>query len=207
MATSEDCASRFVRWDDESQRHMVFDLPATWWSRPYEYAWAAKFAAPGSVVVDVASGISHPFKWYLTTLAHEVYACDIDPRIVSEEATLQDIRADFGAQAATTFERSLLRSLHLNQCDMTSLPYRDRMFDTVYCISVLEHVGETARFQALSEFTRVMKDDGQIVLTVDYPTVDLRHLEESMGRLGLEFRAEHDFAIPENAISSSLCSS
>jgi ubiquinone/menaquinone biosynthesis C-methylase UbiE len=183
---------------------MLFDLPETWWSRPYEYAWAAKFAAPGSVVVDVASGISHPFKWYLTTLAGEVYACDIDPRIVSEEATLLDIRADFGEQAVATFDRSLLHRIHLNLCDMTRLPYRDRMFDTVYCISVLEHVDETARFQALTEFVRVMKDDGQIVLTVDYPTVDLRHLEESMTRLRLRFRAEHNFSIPEDAISSSL---
>jgi ubiquinone/menaquinone biosynthesis C-methylase UbiE len=52
--------------------------------------------------------------------------------------------------------------------DMSSLPYGDRSFDVVSCISVLEHVKRAVGLTAISEMLRVTKDDGLVIVTVDY---------------------------------------
>jgi hypothetical protein len=76
------------------------------------------------------------------------------------------------------------------------------MFDIVYCISVLEHVSPAVQISALGEFARVMKDDGLIVMTVDYPTVNIDQLSTGIAETGLRFAGKTDFTAPTNAISS-----
>jgi SAM-dependent methyltransferase len=66
-----------------------------------------------------------------------------------------------------------MRRLGLPGCsfaaaDMRSLPFGDRSFDAVCCVSVLEHVGREDGIQAVSEMLRVVKERGIVVLTVDY---------------------------------------
>jgi hypothetical protein len=56
----------------------------------------------------------------------------------------------------------------------------------------------------LREFTRVLKDDGLIAMTVDYPTVNIDELIAGITRAGLRFAASADFSPPPYAISSSL---
>ena len=50
--------------------------------------------------------------------------------------------------------------------DALSLPFRDTYFDKVICSEVLEHVPDDR--QAISELTRVLKDDG--ILAISVPT-------------------------------------
>ncbi len=52
--------------------------------------------------------------------------------------------------------------------DMTAFPFEDRSFDAVTCVSVLEHVHRETGLRAISEMLRVTRDDGLVVLTVDY---------------------------------------
>jgi len=52
--------------------------------------------------------------------------------------------------------------------DMTALPFADRSFDAVTCVSVLEHVHREAGLRAIAEMLRVTADNGLVVLTVDY---------------------------------------
>lgn len=68
--------------------------------------------------------------------------------------------------------------------DLRNIPYRNDYFDKIYCISTLEHIGfDNQRFsglsihsehnpdsyqQALSEFRRVLKSEGKLLLTVPY---------------------------------------
>ncbi|MHB8276364.1 MAG: class I SAM-dependent methyltransferase [Candidatus Humimicrobiaceae bacterium] len=67
------------------------------------------------------------------------------------------------------------------KADARHIPFEDKTFDVVTCISALEHYGlvETpygsdtvydpeAPFTALREMTRVIKDDGMIILTLPY---------------------------------------
>ena len=62
----------------------------------------------------------------------------------------------------------LLRSgnadVGLTRASLLSLPYVDSFFDSIMCVSVLEHVSEVE--QALLEMKRVLKKDGRLIIVV-----------------------------------------
>ena len=91
--------SRFVTRGDQRLDHLILPLHKTWWSRPYEYAWASRFADGADTVLDAACGVEHPFKFFLLDRCREVHACDIDERILSRERTLRELRSVFGNDA------------------------------------------------------------------------------------------------------------
>jgi SAM-dependent methyltransferase len=197
-------ASRFIRWPDRREATVVYPLPEPWWSRPYEYAWATEFVRPTDVVLDVACGVCHPFKFRLGELARTTYASDRDPRVVSPPAILDDIRTSVGDAAADAFDRGRFAQVELAVCDMTRMPYPDAAFDRVFCISVFEHLAPLDQLRSLLEFTRVLRDDGLLVLTVDHPTVDLDRLTAQLAMAELRFSGAADFTVPPDAIVSSL---
>ena len=53
---------------------------------------------------------------------------------------------------------------------------------------------------ALREFRRVLKDDGLVVLTFDYPRIDLKYFDYLARRLDFEFAGGIDYGIPDNAL-------
>ncbi|SDE46906.1 Tetratricopeptide repeat-containing protein [Paenibacillus sp. UNCCL117] len=195
--------SRFISAGDAKVGHFVYELPEAWWSRGYEYAWAAQFARAEDVVLDAASGVCHPLKFYLNKAAKQTFACDLDPRITSREAILEDIREHAGERSRREFDSSLLNGLHLSRADLTQLPYSDKQFDKIFCISVLEHLEDTVQLQALIEFARVLKDEGLIILTVDYPNVQIERFMKLMYVTRLKFHGGWDFSIPQDAVASS----
>lgn len=182
---------------------MLFEMPKTWWSRPYEYEWARQFCKPGQVVLDAACGVSHPFKFYLADVCREVHACDLDTRIMAPDRILADIANDFGEQVAKGFPRRYLMQVEFAVASITELPYRDRKFDRVFCVSVLEHLTPEDQVKTLIEFKRVLRDDGLIVVTVDYPTVNLQLIQQTVQANGLEFAGRVNFEQPSDAIFDS----
>jgi ubiquinone/menaquinone biosynthesis C-methylase UbiE len=77
-------------------------------------------------------------------------------------------------------------------CDTTTLPFPDRHFDTVAMLACLNHVPQSKRGQVLQEARRVLKDEGQLLITMINPVVgvvvhairrryDLDQLEQGMG--------------------------
>ncbi|AIQ46237.1 methyltransferase type 11 [Paenibacillus sp. FSL R7-0273] len=192
--------SRFFVNSDARRDKLIYDLPESWWSRPYEYEWCTNFISPHDVVLDAACGISHPLKFYLAGYSAEVYACDIDARIVSKEAILQDIADDIGLEAARQVMARRTTSLHLAQADLTSLPYGDESFDTIFCISVLEHLSVDDAVLAIREFHRTLNGEGLLVLTFDYPTVNLPVMNEVLLQAGFQYWGETDFQLPADAL-------
>lgn len=200
----EDAISRFIRVDDERMAHFTYDLPEAWWSRGYEYAWAAKYLDPGDTVLDAACGICHPFKFYAASRTTATFAFDLDPRILSRDAILEDIAQSVSLRAKSEFDPGLFDRISFSQCDMTHLPYANALFDKIFCISVLEHVDAQTLRGALEEFRRVLKNDGLLVLTVDYPNVDMTMFQAQMDAVGWRFAGLHDFGEPADAISTAM---
>ena len=137
-----DNCSRFFRYGDPRSDRFFFDLPPEWWSRPYEYLWASQFVDANQVVLDAASGICHPFKFYLLDHSRAVEACDIDDRIVMPTELLKDVAATFGEDAARTLDSRYVENIGFSKASLTLLPYKDDTFDRVFCISVLEHLND-----------------------------------------------------------------
>lgn len=211
--------SRFFTENDFKKDTFVFKLLPAWWSRPYEYAWAGKFTEKNDVVLDAACGIEHPFKFYLFDHCREVYACDYDDKILSSGNILNDIKNTFGESAAQNLPTKYLENIHYSKAVLTSLPYDDKMFDKIYCISVLEHLKDKFNrypflanigfiktflkneiYLALKEFKRILKDNGLIILTFDYPDINLNYLKKVVSDLSLSFAGEMSLDMPENAL-------
>jgi len=214
--------SRFFKTEDEKSKIFFFKLNDNWWSRFYEYPWAAKFASKEDVCLDAACGISHPFKFYLADNCREVYALDIDDRILIKDEIKRDVVNDFGAvEAEKINDKKYFESIKYVKSLLTKIPVPDKKFDKIYCLSVLEHINEwhgklsflnmfpwtqaiksDSFFQTLKEFKRVLKDDGLIILTFDYPNIDLNNFQKLMNKCGLQFASESNTNIPNGVLSS-----
>lgn len=194
--------SRFFMDSDEQTDAVVFKLPFDWWSRFYEYHWAGQFVDEDDVVLDAACGVCHPFKFYLSDCCKIVHACDLDPRILDQEAILKDIAAFFGDEVAANMDRSYFQKVHLLQADLTALPYEDSQFDKIFCISVLEHMDKKSIFKAFAEFYRVLKEDGLLILTFDYPDIQFTTLNDAISQANMEFYGDVTFKLPSNALYS-----
>lgn len=144
-------------------------LPPHWWSRPYEYAWAARFSGAALRVLDAGCGVSHPFKWHLAETCASVDAVDLDGAIQDGMAFVAVNRAEWGDQLEAmrvNWDRARLR-----QGDITALNSPAATFDRIFCLSVLEHMEAPDRTLALREFARVLAPGGLLVLTADAPPV------------------------------------
>jgi len=118
-------------------------------SKRWEYPWALERASlgKGSKVLDAGCGGSI-FPIYLAEIGHRVTACDISP--------------------PPRLDRLHGASVGYACADLTALPFEDRVFDTVFCISVIEHLSEERMPAALQELRRVLRDGGGLLLTTDY---------------------------------------
>lgn len=218
MEVSDDkIVSRFILKDDDRADRLVFEIPDTWWSRPYEYAWAAEFAGENDVVLDAACGIAHPFKFYLAEKCQKVFAADIDGNLSDRKFIISSIRKDVGEEAYKLIcekKEILLDTIHFSIASVEDIPFADKSFDKIFCISVLEHLpdannkywdrssiyGKLKRLlstkegikTSLKEFARVLKDDGRIILTFDYPDINLDYLDLIIDEAGLCYLAQKE---------------
>lgn len=118
-------------------------------SKRWEYPWALDRArlAPGSRVLDAGCGASI-FPVYLAKMGHQVTGVDLSvPQGLNE-----------------------FHQVHVNYVPaaITSLPFEDNSFDSVFCISVIEHLGHQGVPAALRELRRVLRPGGRLLITTDY---------------------------------------
>jgi ubiquinone/menaquinone biosynthesis C-methylase UbiE len=200
----EQLTSRFFTEDDNRMETIVFSLPKHWWSRFYEYAWAAEFCKETDVVLDAACGIPHPFKFYLAGECKEVHAVDIDERILDLNEISKEMRATFGIENIKVLDEV---NVNFKQASLTKLPYKNSMFDKIFCISALEHISDTDKVKALTEFKRVLKKSGMVILTIDYSetpeyySAAMDEIEKLAADAGFKLAGEKQLDIPGNAIN------
>jgi SAM-dependent methyltransferase len=195
--------SRFFTYEDTKNQDIFYRLPDHWWSRHYEYIWASHFVEKGDIVLDAACGLGHPFKYYLADKCKEVYACDMDERILDTNEIIKELEYYIGKENIDQINLPILSIPKFAVSDISNLPYEDAKFDAAFCISVMEHIEDTeVQLRSLQEFKRVLKDDGKLIITVDYPDVDVESFLSLITASGLQLVGDHDFTKPANAITS-----
>ena len=118
-------------------------------SKRWEYPWALDRAclAPGSRVLDAGCGASI-FPVFLAKLEHQVSAVDLE--------------------VPEGLDRAHGVTIDYRRAGLTELPFPDRHFDAVFCISVIEHLGHQGVPHALQELRRVVRPGGRLLLTTDF---------------------------------------
>ena len=129
------------------------DNPLNTWSRQWEYPYVfAKVAEvvrahPRARILDAGSGATFlPFYLRRCFEGATVACCDTDD-------TLTDVFA--------SLNRNMDGDVEFSAADIRALPYADRSFDLVYCVSVLEHTDSYV--DILNEFSRVSHGGGMAV--------------------------------------------
>lgn len=118
-------------------------------SKRWEYPWALERAQlrPGEAVLDAGCGASI-FPVYLASKGFPTTAVDVNtPRRL---AKLHGV------------------SIRYSEADLAELPYRDESFDTIFCISVIEHLPAERIAGALAEMRRILRPGGRLLLTTDF---------------------------------------
>lgn len=118
-------------------------------SKRWEYPWALARAglAPGSRVLDAGCGPSI-FPIYLAGLGHPVAAIDL--AVPNGLDVVHGVNVDY------------------IRATLTRLPFADNSFDTVFCISVIEHLSPDGVPAAIQELRRVLRPGGRLLITTDY---------------------------------------
>lgn len=192
--------SRFFCDTDIKGTELIYGIPDEWWSRQYEYIWAYSFANGEDVCLDAACGTSHHLKYALAKNCKEVHACDLDSSILNKEY----ITSLFPEEELKKTIDTLYSKINFLVANLEALPYSDKKFDKVYCISVLEHLPYETMEKAFSEFSRVLKDNGLIIITFDYPTINFENFKRAIESAKLTYLGDVDYEIKDNIIKSKI---
>jgi SAM-dependent methyltransferase len=158
-----------------------FKLPSAWWSRPYEYNFAKEFLNEDDIIIDAGCGIEHPFKDHASKRVKKIYAIDKDEQIksISRQDNMEVLHIDL---------------LELNK------NFENESIDKIFCISVLHQNVDNAA-EILRQFKQILKPNGLIIITFDYPFFLLKEFEEIVYNSGLEFVGQKDFEMKENILT------
>jgi ubiquinone/menaquinone biosynthesis C-methylase UbiE len=177
----------FTTTDTKCNKIHGFTIPENWWSRLYEYIWAKNLIRRGETVIDAGSGPDYPFQYELAENGCKVFSIDINPDLMKSKPHPNITHIVAG---------------------IDKMPVPDGSADTVYCISVLEHIKIDTAKEVFKEFRRVLKPGGRVVLTMDI-TMDGRYSwarrpSQMFDICGLRYGAYENTA-PENAIRENEC--
>jgi SAM-dependent methyltransferase len=126
-----------------------------WWSRVYEYRWMKDVnevyfgSSENKSAIDVATGDQHPGMFILESVGFSrVVGTDLFPK--------------------QKYRYSLKSNMEYVCDDIVHSKIIEK-FDSVNCISVLEHIDPELQSLALENMIRMVKSGGIIVLTFDMP--------------------------------------
>lgn len=190
--------NRFFTMNDEMIEKLIYPLEKNfWWSRRMEYIWALNKVKEGDITLDSCCGGPHSFKYALAQKGCEVYACDI------KDLSYNNLNKETQIMFKVPLDKTLYDKVKFNQSSITSLPYSDNFFDSIFAISCLEHLEEDKIIAGLKEFKRVMKDDAKCFITLDFPTITPQRFIELAREADLVVEGKCDWTIDEDKCISS----
>lgn len=195
--------SRFMLETDCKINELLYTISPIEWSRGYEYKWAISFPDENDVCLDIGCGLLENLKFYLTTVCKEVYGCDIEESIEDKIFIGDIIKSNFGYDYYYKVKNSI-ENVILKKGDASNLPYCDKKFDKIYCISLLSSMEEDLIEKSLLEFNRVLKDDGLIIITFDHPKFKVESFSLMINEAGFKFAGDINLDIPKNPIKTNL---
>ena len=144
-----------------SDIHMQFPEKPS--DRFVEYPFAvARLPNPGAKILDIGCSGSY-FPLILSSFGYDVTACDIRPYEI-----LNHLAYD---------------NFSFIQQDISSDPLPENSFDTVTCISTLEHIGIAGRYgkqedvssdlKMADQISRVVKRNGSALITIPYGVAEI----------------------------------
>lgn len=178
ILSEQNLMSRFFNENDKQETNIFYELHDGWWSRKCEYVWAGSLVLEEDVILDSACGVCHPFKFYLTDKAKQVFACDLDKNVSNLKYIKQEIIRHVAEEQSKVIQQSDIDKVKFDVCDITKMPYENKMFDKVFNISVLEHIDRNKRLDTMKEFYRVLKDYGMLIMTCNHPDVTIEEMKE-----------------------------
>ena len=193
-------SSRFITTNDTyTTKYGAVEIPTYWWSRPYEYSYALNVVKEffgndikNKICLDAASGLfynidnvnksEYPLKFELAKIFQKVVCLDIDPDI-KKLRNKDNIEYFFGKMGDFTYPQK---------------------FDCILCISVLEHCSFLETIKTINNFAKLLKNNGCLVVTLDYPSVSALRLLIIKKLLYKYFRiTSWDFQTRENILNGS----
>lgn len=123
------------------------EVGGLYFTRDYEWPWAVTNAnlEEGLKVLEIGCCYS-PFSIYLSKQGLKVTATD--------KEDYSDIFKDTAVEFVQVAEE-------------TKIPFKDKSFDRIFSISVLDHVPEEKIKAMVKEIKRVLKPKGMIIFTID----------------------------------------
>lgn len=144
--------------------------------RPFEYAWILDKINPETdMIVDSGcGGMLYPLKFELAKICrYKVIGVDLDPEL--------DMIKRIG-------------NLDLVVSKMEDMPFIDSgSKNCIVSVSVLEHVTEAVKDAVIKEWSRVLCVGGRVLITVDYPRVDIKEMTNKFLRNGFKTSDPLDF--------------
>jgi len=128
----------------------MFDIDSGFWiTRRWEFPWALAFLGDKPQCILSTRGLYDPFSLLLKDLGHSV-------TVVRERSPLMD----------DIDKRFAKKGIHFGEYDMVNLPFPDRKFDMVFCLSHLQYSSEDHAREVVKELLRVVKPGSPCIITV-----------------------------------------
>ena len=91
-----------------------------------------------------------------------------DGRFLNElsEIGVEDLHGIDYSERAISFSKIFVSQANTQTANLFSIPYENNYFNTIFLIEVLEHIKLDEVEKVLGELNRVLKKDGQLILTV-----------------------------------------
>lgn len=168
---------------DDKKITVVNGQVINWWSRIYEYRWVLDNIKSDDKIIDAGCGLTHPLK-------HEL----------AKRSSKQVIAIDYDNKLMNYKGNNLINII----ADIKDIPLPAESVDVIVCVSVIEHIwsqpngSENVR-KVINEFHRLLKKGGRVLLTIDYPTVDVEWILKRFSRKGFS-STDGDINRPANAV-------